>query len=250
MAEYRRYMFDNFVVKTERDKTSEAVVDTVVEPEDDMLSVVEETLDINLLEDELKEEIVPTEDIVVVNQEPSYSKEELDEAVKLAEEAAYEKGFQTATSDISARQEVLLNDIKNQLMAIFAGLEAKTATIESSALVFAIDLVKKLLPTLEQERAAAEVKNFLADNFSSFAAQDTLSFAFHPDVISEVADSIGRLAEQNDFEGKIAVHKDNSLGLSDCRVEWKNGGVERKTEQLLAKVEDMVNTTTQERENG
>ena len=95
-----------------------------------------------------------------------------------------------------------------------------------------------------------EVKNFLAENFANFSSQETLSFSFNPEIIPQVADSIGRLAEQNDFEGKISVHKDISLGLSDCRVEWKSGGVERKTSSFINKIKNIVNTNKQERENG
>ncbi len=250
MAEYQRYMFDNFVVKTGEDKNPKTVDELITESGADILDDVEEINEEVIPEEDYKVEEIVVEPEEITPPEPSYSKAELEEAVKLAEEAAYEKGFQAAIGDASAKQDILLNDIKNQLMAIFAGLDAKTATMESSALSFAVELVRKILPTLEQERAAAEVKNFLAENFASFALQDSLSFSFHPDVIAEVADSIGRLAEQNDFEGKIAVHKDSSLGLSDCRVEWKSGGVERKTEQLLDKVESLINTTTQERDNG
>ena len=105
-----------------------------------------------------------------------------------------------------------------------------------------------------EERAQAiekaEIKSFLSDNFANFAAQDTLSFAFHPDAVALVANSLGRLAEQNDFEGKISVHKDVSLGLSDCRVEWKSGGVERKVSSTIDKVKSLINFGKKERENG
>ena len=65
-----------------------------------------------------------------------------------------------------------------------------------------------------------------------------------------MANSLGKLAEQNDFEGKIAVHKDNSLGLSDCKIEWKDGRIERRAEDFIDKVEDLIETEKQERENG
>lgn len=172
--------------------------------------------------------------------EPSYSEEELKEAVRQAEEAAYSKGFQAASDDISEKHNLLLGDIKNQLMTIYAEIENKKSEIETSSLKFALGVIRKVLPTLEHERAEAEVKSFLADNFANFAAQESLSFSFNPETVSLVAESIGRLAEQNDFEGKIAVHKDASLGVSDCRVEWKSGGVERSMTKTLEKIEHLI----------
>ena len=135
-------------------------------------------------------------------------------------------------------------------MTIFASLDDKKADMEKDTLNFSVGLVKKILPTIEKERAEKEVKNFLADNFANFSSQEALSFSFNPETISKVADSIKRLAEQNDFEGKISVHKDISLGPSDCRVEWKSGGVERKTSNIINKVENIINTNEQEREHG
>ena len=290
MAEYQKYMFDNFVVEINKGKDIEA--EMLPESEEERLAdcetfdenssdVVSETnmgdLPIENFDtptDELTEEqsetasLSDTEttidskkmtDVMPVSEsepekifeeehvdnapeiiEPSYSEEELKEAVKQAEEAAYSKGFQAASDDISEKHNLLLGDIKNQLMAIYAEIENKKSEIETSSLKFALGVIRKVLPTLERERAEAEVKSFLADNFANFAGQESLSFSFNPETVSLVAESIGRLAEQNDFEGKIAVHKDASLGVSDCRVEWKSGGVERSMTKTLDKIENLI----------
>ena len=290
MAEYQKYMFDNFVVEINKDKDIETEMlpeseeerladcetfdenssDVVSEtnmgdlpienfdtPTDELteeqsetasLSDTETTIDSEKMTDVMpvsesepektfeEEHVDNTPEII----EPSYSEEELKEAVKQAEEVAYSKGFQAASDDISEKHNLLLGDIKNQLMAIYAEIENKKSEIETSSLKFALGVIRKVLPTLERERAEAEVKSFLADNFANFAGQESLSFSFNPETVSLVAESIGRLAEQNDFEGKIAVHKDASLGVSDCRVEWKSGGVERSMTKTLDKIENLI----------
>lgn len=259
MAEYQKYMFDNFIIENDRKETAVSADDVDVVSEDAGLAAAatEETAAEISAAEEIEAEPQPkpqaqpeppAEEVKIT--EPSYSKEELETAVKLAEEAAYEKGKNAAADGELSKQNILLEEIKNQLSAVFSAQDARLAEIEKSALTFAVSLVRKLLPTLEEERAAAEVKNFMAENFANFAGQDTLSFAFNPETVSLVADSIGRLAEQNDFEGKIAVHKDGSLGPSDCRIEWKNGGVERKVSKILDKVDTLINDNAQERENG
>ena len=249
MAKYQKYLFDNFVVDNSKEKKTEMKIEVVEEIAAEPVVEVEQDIaaEAETIIETPQPEPVVQEPIAV---EPSFSQDELNAAVKLAEETAYEKGFHAAADDEARRQNILLEDIKNQLMTIFAGLEQKTADIESSSLKFAVELVRKILPTLEKERAEAEVKNFLNENFANFATQEILSFAFNPETISLIAGSIGRLAEQNDFEGKIAVHKDAALGPSDCRVEWKSGGVERNTTRTLDKVESLIDNNAQERENG
>lgn len=263
-------MFDNFVIeKNTEEKNISAVLpepEIIPEPEEsiepeivgeEVITPVEETVTEEpqpepepetVLEPEQKNEPEPEPETQII--ETGYSESELAEAVKKAEAEAYEKGYNAAVDENARQQNILLEDIKNQLMMIFAGLDDKKSEVESSSLKFAVQAVRKILPTLEKERAEAEVKNFLADNFANFAMQESLSFAFNPDMVPSVASGLSRLAEQNDFEGKIAVHKDKSLGLSDCRVEWKNGGVERNASKMLNKIEALIEDNTEERENG
>lgn len=268
MVQYQKYMFDNFVIEknTEEKNISSVLPEPEVEKEpeesiepeivaEEVAAPVNETVaeeiqpepePENELEPEPEPEPEPQPQII----ETGYSEDELAEAVGKAEAEAYKKGYNAAVDENAQQQNILLEDIKNQLMMIFADLDAKKSEMEISSLRFAAQAVRKILPTLEKERAEAEVKTFLADNFANFAMQDSLSFAFNPDTVPLVASALGRLAEQNDFEGKIAVHKDKSLGPSDCRVEWKNGGVERNASKMLNKVEALIEDNTEERENG
>ena len=279
MADYQKYMFDDFVVESnnkkvtvdnEPDLTSEVeiileqdnIVSSDTKEEDFIEDIVEtkqeevetesfisqehteETSDIDIQSDNYVQETKVLENIV------TYTQDEYQQAIAQAQEVAYNKGFEEAKTAIIEKQNILLEDIKNQLMTIFASLEEKKSDLETSALNFAVSLVEKILPTLEKEVAEKEVKIFLAENFANFSSQESLSFSFNPDMLSHISSSIRRLAEQNDFEGKISVHKDLSLGLSDCRVEWKSGGVERKTSTVIDKVKNLINTDKQERENG
>ncbi len=245
-------MFDNFVVSSEPPSTEETLtVSQDVDTSADNLPEEVLTTDQAVVEPEAVIPVAVEEPIKApVEQELSYSKEELDAAVKMAEEKAYEQGRTEAIGEEDKKRDLLLEDISRQLTDIFAGLDKKATEVENSALQFAIELVRKILPTLEKERAEVEVKNFMAQNFANFAGQETLSFAFNPATVTLVADSIGKLAEQNDFEGKIAVHKDDTLGPSDCRIEWKNGGVERNVSETLNKVKELLDNNTQEREHG
>ncbi len=278
MVNYQKYMFDDFVVlnndkkdvcpdnepiqeivteeileinnveaEETKEETKEENYEEIIEPEvlveENIPSFEEEVLPVSQSYNYI-EETKPEENIV------TYTEEELKEALSQAEEVAYNKGLAEAKSSLEETQNILLEDIKNQLMTIYASLEEKKSDLEVSALNFAVSLVEKLMPTMEKSRAESEVKNFLAENFANFSSQETLSFSFNPDMLSHVSDSIRRLAEQNDFEGKISVHKDISLGLSDCRVEWKSGGVERKVSSTIDKVKSLINFGKKERENG
>ena len=93
----------------------------------------------------------------------------------------------------------------------------------------------------------------MADNFVNFRKEPSLSFSFNPEVVAAMPEIISKLASQNDFEGKIAIHKDANLALTDCRVEWLNGGVERNNHKMLEKMSELFDDKTmngKEREHG
>lgn len=252
-------MFDNFVVQSNKKEDEQPEPEITLEDEMPEETVVEEVdKDIPDQPEEVEEEKEPVQEeqtpVEPVEQKaepvPSYSQEELDEAVQKAKEEAYAEGKNAVETEENKKQNILLEEIKNQLTLIFAGLDETKNKMEASALEFALAALRKALPTMEKEAAEAEVKNFLGNNFPLFSAQESLSFAFNPETIKLVAGSLERLAEQNDFEGKIAVHKDASLGAADCRVEWKNGGVLKKASAILDKADELININKQERENG
>ena len=250
-------MFDNFIVEEGKKEDEQTEPEVTFEDETPEEVVVEEPEE-NITEPEkIEEEKAPIQEEPLQETEfeqksvlPSYSQDELDAAVQEAKEQSYAEGLKAAEAEESKKQNILLEEIKNQLTLIFAGLDEAKNKMEASALEFALAALRKALPTLEKEQAEAEVKNFLGNNFALFAAQDSLSFAFNPETVKLVAGSLERLAEQNDFEGKIAVHKDASLGPSDCRVEWKSGGVLKKASAVLDKADELINVNKQERENG
>jgi flagellar assembly protein FliH len=255
VAQYQKYMFDNFIIKTPQDEFDDenVTVDAETTEDADATAVVDD------FEPQTVEENVPEEDTPLPDEQleqpieapvEKFSREELDSAVKLAEEKGYEQGFQASANDMIAKQNILLEELNNRLMAIFAAIDEQKTVLEADALKFALSLFHKMLPTLEKTAAEDEVRKFLSDNFANFAAQDNLSFSFNPETLPLIAKDLGRLAEQNDYEGKIAVHKDDGLGLSDCRVEWKNGGVERSVAKSLTKVENLIEGNIQERDNG
>ena len=138
-------------------------------------------------------------------------------------------------------------------MTLLAEAEEYRRVAEQDSLHTALAAVRKLLPGLEKQTAEAEINAFLSANFANFRSQSALVFSFNPEAVSAAAEIIARLANKNDFEGKISIHKDSALGISDCRVEWGEGGVERNTHKTLEKIEDLLDdksSANKERDNG
>ncbi len=224
MKEARKFLFDNFVI--EEKKPVATPVPTEVEPEP-------------VLEEEIPQETV----VEVVEELPevkTYTEEELNEQLRIAKEEAYENGFKSAQSGIEAKNETILNEINGKLLNLITEREQEVKKLEAEFIEMAKAIVLKLVPVLEAENAEALVNQFIAENFANFNDESKISFYLNPEIIGQVKDNIAKLAAHHDFEGKISLHKDPSLSESDCRVEWENGGVERNSKALNAKMTDLL----------
>jgi len=276
VVQYQKYMFDNFVITCDEETCIAEPLD-VEQPVDVDNSMESTTVDESTISDiqaddteksEKTEEASEnqtsetiTDSIVeehiaveapapVVQQiiQNGYTQEELDTAiaeavstaVAEAETRGYDKGYAEASSSQQTQQIQILEMIEKQVSALITEIDNKLLSNEEAALKLGLEAVRKILPSLEPDVAKKELTAFLSDNFARFRQENSLSFSFNPDMAAEIAPQLSKLAEKNDFEGRISVHKDINLGLSDCRVEWKNGGVEKSSSKILNKIEDLI----------
>lgn len=231
MGQFQKFQFDNFVIGEDNQLQKE--------PAAEVLPVETETIE--------AERIVPeTPDVrdAIVEEIITYSEEEVAAKEKLAEERGYELGFKTAQESFEAQNSRLLEEINNRLLMLAANVGSKECELENQALEIARTAIGKLVPVIEKENAVALVNDFLAKNFKNFKDEAKLAFYFNPEIIPQVQENIARLANIHDFEGKIALHKDASLAVSDCRIEWENGGVERNGAKMLEKIDNILDDNT------
>lgn len=243
MAQLKKFMFDNFVIKKAEEEEEVLPVEEVIEPE-------------IIAEPELEE--TPAEEVAVIEPEPEpepepeaeeetpeppvkiYTQEEVDELVNNASQDGYERGFKSAQSGVEAETDTLLNEINQKLIALVTEREQLSAEFEQQALDVAVAVIRKMVPSLQADNAAELVSQFIADNFNNFKQEAKLSFYIHPDIISYVQEKIAKLANSYDFEGKIALHKAPDLAKNECRIEWENGGVELNGTARLQQITSML----------
>lgn len=234
MAEFKKFMFDNFIVEEPEEKVEEEAVEVVETPVPEI--VPEPEPEVEDVQEAAYEEVVEPEPEPV----KTYTEEELAEQIRIAEQNGYEKGFKSSQCSMDAASANVLNEINSRLLQLVTDEQKQNSEMEKQSLDLVLSIVRKLVPSLLSDEAKNIVNKFIADNFNNFKNESKLSFYIHPDIISCVQENIAKLANRHDFEGKIALHKDNSLGISDCRIEWENGGVERNAGHLADKIEAML----------
>ena len=223
MAEVRKFLFDNFVIKTAADDVVEIAVPDISEEKIDQMLMASSELEVP----EVVVEVIP---------EVTYSEDEVQEIVRQAEERGYERGYKSYSDADEAKKNFIIEDMNNKLLNVIASRSEDEAKIEQEFLQMSRLIVQKFIPSMVDQDAVSGIKSFLADNFSNFKREPKLSFYFNPIVINDAQEVISLLASKNDFEGKISIHKDDSLPVNDCRIEWKSGGVEFNNQKMLDKI--------------
>ena len=234
MSGYKKYEFDNFVLDDDRAEVATPAAE-VATPEEEPTETAVSTPEVV--------ETVPEPQAVVA---PTYSEEEMNAAKTAAQKLGYEEGYRAKTEEIDNQTTGLLVELDKHIGDLLAQKEQLQKELERDFMELNLAVIKKLLPHISQEHAEEILTQFLNENFANFKSEAKLSFYFNPDIIGKMQAQIANLARINDFEGKIALHKDASLGVSDCRVEWENGGVQSGSDKLLGKVNNLLEETAAE----
>lgn len=234
MSGYKKYEFDNFVLDESGAEEIRPSEDAAVSEEETSVTEVSEP------------EVVETPPEVVEVVAPTYSEEEMSAAKAEAQKAGYEEGYRAKNEEIDNQTTGLLVELDKHIGELLAQKEQLQKELEQDFMALNLAVIKKLLPHISQEHAEEILTQFLNENFANFKSEAKLSFYFNPDIIGKMQAQIANLARINDFEGKIALHKDSSLGISDCRVEWENGGVQSGSDKLLEKVNNLLEETAAE----
>ena len=267
MSGYEKFLFDNFVIEEagEQKQVPEELdiptSDTAVIIPEGADKSVEETMEENLPASETEDEAQETQneqdkqevpqsepEEIFVQPEPednlpeviTYTEEEVADKIEEARKEGYAQGLAAATNSSEAQIQNLLQEMDNALQKKFAEEEELRKSQQSGFRELGLSLLQKFIINLEQDQAEELLNKFLEDNFTNFIKEPKLTFYFNPEIIKKGQDIVARLAHKGDYEGKIVLQKDSSLGLSDCRVEWALGGAERNSEKMKEQAQALL----------
>lgn len=191
---------------------------------------------------EAKTNIAPQ---IVMN---GFSKEELEEARNAAFEegkmegqiagrqAAWDEAMMAIEKQSNDYMGLMLEQIK--LLAPIAEQTAQKAY--SSAVETALAVCRKILPSIVQNQAETEIRSLIEKNFAFFKEEPKITLRINAALADPMKKHITDLVKKEAYAGKIAIIRDESLAAGDCKVEWKYGGLERKTEDILNQTEDLL----------
>ena len=175
-----------------------------------------------------------------------------EDQLKAAEEKAREEGrlngmeegreaaWQEAMVSLEKQNSDTLISIDSALKNVMGKLEGAADASFSTAVDFAMAVCKKALPALCATNAVEEIRSLLEDNLRFLKDEPKISLCLNPFLADRIKPALADLVKKEAYSGKIAIIRDDSVNIGDCRVEWKNGGLEKNIQDILNHTEELV----------
>jgi len=169
--------------------------------------------------------------------EPTFSRADLD--------AAREDGFNQGRNEALAEAAFAADArIADALGAIQQGIDQLAAdhrelsqATERAAVSLVREILRQAVPALCRREAFAELEALVARCLAEALTEPRLVLRVNDGVFDQMQERIAAVSQANGFAGKIVLLADDTLGLTDGRIEWADGGAERDPNRLMGEID-------------
>ena len=216
MAAIRKFLFDNDFAVIEHPKPAP-------EPEDAATPEGEEAAP--------PEEVPPP---------PTFSEEDLEVARGQGFAEGKQEGIREAAAAIEQQIAATLALIGGRLPDLFAAQEKAAADLGRNGILVIRALARKVLPGLAQRDALDEIEHLARLVLDRLRSDPKVVFRVDDGLREAVQKRVMDVAGQKGLSGSIEVIADASVAAGDCRVEWSDGGAERRTDAILDEIDQII----------
>mgnify|MGYP000486442781 CR=1 FL=1 len=170
-------------------------------------------------------------------EEKSFSEEELNSA----REESFRLGVHDATQKIrNEHEERSIQTQENLTQQLVTLLEAEQRreiekSLDTAKLVLSI--VKKMMPGLSRKYGEDEIISLVRQSLSDRADEPRIVLSVHESMLETMRGKIDNITQSQAYQGSVVIIADDNLSVTDCRVEWADGGIEKDFDRLYASID-------------
>jgi len=169
-------------------------------------------------------------------------------------EAAFARGHEAGVEAARAQSEQMVAAAAVQIVERLSSLEAVRselgARMSRQAVEVASDLVRKMMPALVARGGMAEIEGVIEDALGRMLDEPRVVFRVPDAMLDVLQPRIAEMSGKAGYSGDVVLLADDRMGLSDCLVEWADGGAERNVERLWSEVEEILTRTLEAQPDG
>jgi flagellar assembly protein FliH len=158
--------------------------------------------------------------------------------------AGYAEGEAAGRQAAGAAAEARIAELMQHIAALVPGLakdrDQAVSAVSHEAARLAHAMVRRMLPELARRYRVEEIEAVVVDSLNKALDQPRMIIRVPAEVAGYLGDRLETVARQQGFAGRVLVLSDQTLGASDVRVEWGDGGAERCVQRAWGELESTV----------
>ena len=151
-----------------------------------------------------------------------------------------EEGRRQALDEIENATKNLLAQVEQAAHGLFSQRAQLEASLKQEMVQLAYSIASKLAPALLRSHPMTEIETLIEDCMATMIKEPRLVVRVAEPLIDAVNERIEDLKAATSFPGDIVLVGEPSFGPQDCRVEWPDGGTERKHDLTISQIESAV----------
>lgn len=155
-------------------------------------------------------------------------------------EQGKEQGLSEALQSLEKSCEMVLENIKHSLSEIVSRHEEQIISMEKNATSLVLVIIQKLAPAIVNDKPLNEIENLVHECLRNNPLEPRLVIRVDEKMLPLLRKKIDLIQTASDYRGQIVLISDEMANISDCRVEWIDGGAERDFEGLMKSIEETV----------
>lgn len=155
-------------------------------------------------------------------------------------EVAKAEAFERGSRSIDALAARALGQIAEAMMTALRTLEQMAAEARAEALTTGVHAARRIADAALRRYPLDEIEDTIAHCLTQAPHEPRIVVRIAPTIAEALKVRIAALAENIGFAGRIVVTPDTGIGTADCRLEWTDGGVERDSSAIAARIDAVL----------
>ncbi|MBO6505465.1 MAG: hypothetical protein JJ850_08895 [Kordiimonadaceae bacterium] len=150
------------------------------------------------------------------------------------------EGRAQALQEIENATKDAILQLNQSAQALFDQRQALESSLKQEMVHLAYAISSKLAGALIRTKPTAEVQALIEDCLATVSREPRLVVRVSEKISDSIAGQLDAMKNATSFAGDIVLLGEPNMGDLDCRVEWPDGGSERKQDALQHQIEDAV----------
>lgn len=151
-----------------------------------------------------------------------------------------EAGRADALNSLEKDCEALLQNILTATQNLNMRQDEQVALMHKEAAKLTFAIIGKLAPAMVEKTPLAEIELLVEQCLKDSPLEPRLVIRVDDTILSSLQDKLEEMKRSSGYPGQVILISEPMAHVSDCRVEWANGGAERDFDSLMSAIETTI----------